>query len=226
MKINSKDFRVKEGGPVGLKKLPTAVDPVYKSKKDYEEILADHVTRLSARQQLLYATNRYAILLILQAMDTAGKDGAIKHVMSGVNPQGCDVFGFKQPSVEELRHDFLWRAARKLPERGKIVIFNRSYYESVLVVRVHPELLAAETVPDLPRDGKEIWRGRYRSIAHWEQHLHDNGTRIAKIYLHLSQEEQRKRLLARIDDPQKNWKFSAADIAERAVLEGISRGLR
>ncbi len=215
MKINSKDYRVKKGASVNLKKWSTAVDSVYKSKKDYEEILADHVARLSAQQSLLYATAHHAVLIIFQAMDTAGKDGAIKHVMSGINPQGCEVFGFKQPSAEELRHDFLWRAVRELPERGRIGIFNRSYYELVLVVRVHPNLLAAEDVPGLPRDREKIWHRRYRSIVDLERHLHANGTRIVKFYLHLSKEEQRDRLLARIDDPEKNWKFSAADIAER-----------
>ena len=215
MKIKSLDFRANEGHAVNLKKWPTAIAPVYKSEKDYAAMLAEHVDRLSKLQSRLYATGQYAMLLIFQALDTAGKDGAIKHVMSGVNPQGCEVFGFKQPSAEELRHDFLWRAARNLPERGRIGIFNRSYYESVLVVRVHPELLAAEHVPGLPRDLEQIWHSRYRSIVDLERHLHENGTRIVKIYLHLSEEEQRKRLLARIDDPAKNWKFSEADIAER-----------
>ena len=215
MKIDSNDFRVKEGDEVNLKKWPTAVDPVYKSKEHYQELLRDHVAQLSSQQQLLYASNRYAILLIFQAMDAAGKDGAIKHVMSGVNPQGCQVFSFKHPSPAELQHDFLWRTTRDLPERGRIGIFNRSYYEEVLIVRVHPELLDSEGLPDAPHGGKTVWHGRYRSISNLERHLHVNGTRIVKFFLHLSEEEQRKRFLARIDEPDKNWKFSLADIEER-----------
>jgi PPK2 family polyphosphate:nucleotide phosphotransferase len=215
MKINSKDFRVREGDEVKLRKWPTYVEPVYKSKERYQELLGEHVAQLSSQQQLLYASNRYAILLIFQAMDAAGKDGAIKHVMSGVNPQGCQVFSFKHPSPAELQHDFLWRTTRDLPERGRIGIFNRSYYEEVLIVRVHRELLRSEGLPDTPHGDKALWHDRYRSIANLERHLHGNGTRIVKFYLHLSKEEQRKRFLARIDDPDKNWKFSPADIEER-----------
>ncbi len=215
MKIDSNDFRVKEGDEVNLKKWPTAVEPVYKSKEHYQELLRDHVAQLSSQQQLLYASNRHAILLIFQAMDAAGKDGAIKHVMSGVNPQGCQVFSFKHPSPAELQHDFLWRTTRDLPERGRIGIFNRSYYKEVLIVRVHPELLDSEGLPDAPHGGKRVWQGRYRSIVDLERHLHDNGTRIVKFFLHLSEEEQRKRFLARIDEPDKNWKISLADIEER-----------
>jgi PPK2 family polyphosphate:nucleotide phosphotransferase len=215
MKISSKDFRVREGDSVNLKKWPTIVDPVYKSKEQYKELLTDHVTRLSAQQELLYADNRHAILLVFQAMDAAGKDGAIRHVMSGVNPQGCQVFSFKHPSAEELQHDFLWRTTRDLPERGRIGIFNRSYYEEVLIVRVHREILVGEGLPDTTRDDKSLWRDRYRSISNLERHLHDNGTRIIKFFLHLSKDEQRKRFLARIDEPEKNWKFSEADIEER-----------
>ena len=148
-------------------------------------------------------------------MDAAGKDGAIRHVMSGVNPQGCQVFSFKHPSAAELQHDFLWRTTRDLPERGRIGIFNRSYYEEVLIVRVHPELLSAEALADPPGDDETFWRRRYRSITNLERHLHENGTRIAKFFLHLSKEEQRTRFLERIDDPDKNWKFSTADIKER-----------
>jgi PPK2 family polyphosphate:nucleotide phosphotransferase len=215
MKIHSKDFRVREGHEVDLKKWPTKVDPVYKSKEQYKKLLEEHVAQLSSQQELLYASNRYAILLIFQAMDAAGKDGAIQHVMSGVNPQGCQVFSYKHPSAAELEHDFLWRTTRDLPGRGKIGIFNRSYYEEVLIVRVHPEILRSEGLPDAPPDGKAIWHDRYRSIANLERHLHDNGTRIVKFFLHLSKDEQRKRFLARIDEPDKNWKFSTADIAER-----------
>ncbi len=215
MKINSEDFRVCEGDKVNLKEWPTAVKPVYKSKEHYQRLLEAHVEQLSAQQQLLYATNRHAVLLIFQAMDAAGKDGTIKHVMSGVNPQGCQVFSFKHPSATELQHDFLWRTTRDLPERGRIGIFNRSYYEEVLIVRVHPEILRSEGLPSPPHDHDAVWRERYRSIVDLERHLHINGTRIVKFYLHLSKEEQRKRFLARIDEPEKNWKFSLADIEER-----------
>jgi len=215
VKIDPDDFRVKEGHTVALRDWPTAVKPVYKSKEHYHELLAEHVAQLSALQKLLYASDRYAILLIFQAMDAAGKDGAIQHVMSGVNPQGCQVFSFKHPSAGELQHDFLWRTTRDLPERGRIGIFNRSYYEEVLIVRVHPELLRAEGVPNATRGKSAIWHDRYRSIVHLERHLHRNGTRIIKFYLHLSKAEQRSRFLARIDDPTKNWKFSESDLAER-----------
>ncbi len=191
------------------------VKPVYKSKKQYQELLEEHVEKLSSLQQLHYASNRYALLLIFQGMDAGGKDGAIRHVMSGVNPQGCQVFSFKQPSADELEHDFLWRTTRCLPERGRIGIFNRSYYEEVLVVRVHPEILRSQGLPEELRDEKTIWEERYRSIVDLESHLHRNGTRTVKIFLHLSKDEQRKRFLERIDEPDKNWKFSLADIHER-----------
>ncbi|MGD0720049.1 MAG: ADP-polyphosphate phosphotransferase [Roseiarcus sp.] len=215
MKIRFKHFRVHEGEAVDLDKRPTRTDPDYATKAQYKEILEEHVARLSALQQLHYASNRHALLLIFQAMDAAGKDGAIRHVMSGVNPQGCQVFSFKHPSVAELQHDFLWRTSRDLPERGRIGIFNRSYYEEVLVVRVHPELLAAEALAERPGDDEKLWRRRFRSIVHLEKHLHENGTRIVKFFLHLSENEQRERFLARIDDPEKNWKFSLDDIKER-----------
>jgi PPK2 family polyphosphate:nucleotide phosphotransferase len=215
MKIKPEDFRVKADENVELKKWPTRVKPFYKSKEHYKEILAEHIEKLKERQNLLYANNRYALLLIFQAMDAAGKDGAIKHVMSGVNPQGCQVFSFKHPSATELAHDFLWRTTVCLPERGRIGIFNRSYYEEVLIARVHPEILQAENIPGELLDGKNIWDARFNSILNLEKHLHRNGTRIVKFFLHISKEEQRKRFLARIDDPQKNWKFSADDIKER-----------
>jgi PPK2 family polyphosphate:nucleotide phosphotransferase len=181
----------------------------------YQKLLEEHVEELSSLQHLHYASNRYALLLIFQGMDAAGKDGAIRHVMSGVNPQGCEVFSFKQPSAEELEHDFLWRTTCRLPERGRIGIFNRSYYEEVLVVRVHPEILRSQGLPEELRDEKTIWKERYRSIVDLEEHLHRNGTRIIKFFLHLSKDEQRKRFLERIDEPDKNWKFSLADIHER-----------
>ena len=215
MQIDSSDFRVEEGAAVNLRKWPTRVKPVYDSKKNYRKLLEDHVARLSALQELHYASNRHAVLLIFQAMDAAGKDGAIRHVMSGVNPQGCQVFSFKHPSAAEAQHDFLWRTTRDLPERGRIGIFNRSYYEEVLIVRVHPEILTSEGLPDAPSDGATVWRDRYRSIADMERHLHANGTRIIKFFLHLSKDEQRKRFLSRIDEPEKNWKFSLADVEER-----------
>jgi PPK2 family polyphosphate:nucleotide phosphotransferase len=215
MKISSKDFRVRNGDEVDLRKWPTNMEPVYQSKEHYQKLLGEHVVQLSSQQQLLYASNRYAVLLIFQAMDAAGKDGAIKHVMSGVNPQGCQVFSYRHPSPTELQHDFLWRTTRDLPERGRIGIFNRSYYEEVLIVRVHPEILRSEGLPEMPHHDKTVWHDRYRSIAHLERHLHDSGTRIVKFYLHLSKEEQRKRFVQRIDEPEKNWKFSLADVEER-----------
>jgi PPK2 family polyphosphate:nucleotide phosphotransferase len=213
MKIHPRDFRVPPGKKVNLEKWPTRVRRVYDSQEEYVRMLGTHVERLSACQELLYASNRYAVLLIFQAMDAAGKDGVIKHVMSGINPQGCQVFSFKHPSAVELQHDFLWRTTRDLPERGRIGIFNRSYYEEVLIVRVHPEILAAEGIADA--HPKAIWSERYRSINGLEQHLHLNGTRIMKFFLHLSKDEQRRRFLERIDKPSKNWKFSEADIEER-----------
>jgi len=215
MKIRNSDFRVAPAQQLDLGKWPTRVAPVYKSKKHYQSLLREHVEELSRLQSLLYACNRHALLLIFQAMDAAGKDGAIKHVMSGVNPQGCQVFSFSHPSAEELDHDFLWRTTRALPERGRIGVFNRSYYEEVLIVRVHPEILRAERLPDAPADAERFWQDRYRSIVELEDHLHRSGTRIVKFFLHLSREEQRKRLLARIDEPDKNWKCSPADIEER-----------
>jgi PPK2 family polyphosphate:nucleotide phosphotransferase len=215
MKIKSEDFQVQEGEKVNLKKWPTLVEPVYKSKKKYKKYLKEQVEELSELQRLHYASNRYAVLLIFQAMDAAGKDGAIRHVMSGVNPQGCQVFSFKHPSATELEHDFLWRTTRSLPERGRIGIFNRSYYEEVLIVRVHPEILRGQGLPHGLVEERAIWQDRYRSIVDLENHLHRNGTRIIKFFLHLSEEEQRKRFLDRIDEPEKNWKFSLADIEER-----------
>src|ERR1700757_108127 len=217
MKVRSTDFQGKEGDNVNLGKWPTGVEPVYESKKQYQKLLRDHVAQLSLLQQLLYASSRYAVLLIFQAMDAAGKDGAIKHVMSGVNPQGCQVFSYKHPSATELQHDFLWRTTRDLPERGRIGIFNRSYYEEVLIVRVHPEILRSEGIGDGSHDKKTGWESRFRSIVDLEQHLHSNGTRIVKFYLHLSKDEQRKRFLQRIDEPHKNWKFSLSDVEERKV---------
>lgn len=214
MKIDTKDFRVRQGERVKLDKWPTRVNPLYDSKSEYRDMLAKQVAELSEQQRMHYAASSHAVLLVFQAMDAAGKDGAIRNVMSGINPQGCQVSSFKQPSAVELQHDFLWRTTQALPERGKIGIFNRSYYEEVLVVHVHPEILKAQGFTD-QKLSENIWEDRYRSIVDMEQHLHRNATRTVKFFLHLSKDEQRKRFLKRIDDPDRNWKFSMADVAER-----------
>ncbi|MDB5439339.1 MAG: hypothetical protein JWM33_1766 [Caulobacteraceae bacterium] len=216
MTIDIEAFQIDEGEKVSLRKRPTLVDPLYKSKDDYRKQLTGHVSALSEMQSRHYAANTHALLVIFQAMDAAGKDGVIQHVMSGINPQGCQVTSFKHPSPIELEHDFLWRSTVRLPERGQIGIFNRSYYEEVLIVRVHPELLKAE---DLGEGGKGLWKRRYRSIRDFEAHLNRNGTKIVKIFLHISKEEQRKRFIARIDEPEKNWKFGAADMVERGFWD-------
>jgi len=214
LKINLGDFRL-ASSKVDLRRLPTRVKPVFNSKEQYQEILQAHVDSLSGLQQLHYASAKYAVLLIFQGMDGAGKDGAIRHVMSGVNPQGCEVFSFKQPSEEELKHDFLWRTTCRLPERGRIGIFNRSYYEEVLITRVHPKILSTQNLPKHALEAKHFWRERYRSIVEFEAHLQRNGTQILKFFLNLSQKEQAKRFLERIDEEDKNWKISASDIHER-----------
>lgn len=211
------------GKKVDLHQWPTEVEPFFKSKEEYKTLLATHVERLSALQQLHYAFGRYAVLLIFQGIDSAGKDGAIRHVMSGVNPQGCEVFSFKQPSAEELKHDFLWRTTCRLPERGRIGIFNRSYYEEVLIARVHPEILITQNLPRHSRNDKNIWDERYRSIIDFEEHLHRNGTLIIKFFLNLSKKEQKKRFIERIDEPDKNWKFSQSDIHERTFWKRYMR---
>ncbi|MDE3099128.1 MAG: polyphosphate kinase 2 family protein [Verrucomicrobiota bacterium] len=223
MKIDTETFRVREGDPVKLRKWPARVKPFYKSDHDCQKILAQHVKALRRRQGLLYADGRYAVLLIFQGMDAAGKDGVIKHVLSGVNPQGCEVVSFKSPAAEELSHDFLWRTTRRLPQRGRIGIFNRSYYEETLVVRVHPELLHAQRLPGELLDRKTIWEKRFRSITDFEKHLHRNGTRVVKFFLHLSKEEQRRRILERMENPDKNWKLSRADIAERKFWKDYTK---
>ncbi len=215
MKVNSKDFRVSEGEKIKLEKWPTRITPVFESKDDYHDILEKRVNELSDLQRMLAAHNRYALLLIFQGMDAAGKDGAIRHVMSGVNPQGCQVYSFKIPNEQELEHDFLWRTTYRLPEKGRIGIFNRSYYEEVLIVRVHPEILKSQNLPKEVLDIKHIWNERYQSIIDLEKHLHRNGTWIIKFFLHLSKDEQRKRFIERIDESEKNWKFRRADIEER-----------
>jgi PPK2 family polyphosphate:nucleotide phosphotransferase len=194
-----------------------------RSKDLAEEDLRAFKEELAAAQELLYATDTYALLVILQALDAAGKDGTIKHVMSGVNPQGCDVVAFKSPSAEELNHDFLWRCSAALPEQGRIGIFNRSYYEEILVTRVHPDILAGQHLPPDTAKGDKLWHQRYKDINAFERHLHRNGTRIVKLFLHVSKDEQKKRLLERLDDPTKYWKFSSADLAERAFFDDYMR---
>ena len=207
-------FRVKDGDGFRLSRTDPAETLGFKSKDEVAETVARGVERLSALQEKLYAQDRWAVLLVFQALDAAGKDSTIKHVMSGVNPQGCQVYSFKAPSNEDLEHDFFWRAARCLPERGRIGIFNRSYYEEVLVVRVHPEILAREKLPPAVVT-KNIWRERFEDIVAFERHLARNGTLVLKFFLHVSPAEQRRRFLERLDKPAKNWKFSAADLAER-----------
>ena len=219
MKIHTRDYLVNPDKGFRLDKCPTKIKPLCKTEDEYRIRLEKHAQELSKLQQVLYASGTYALLVVFQAMDAAGKDGAIAHVMSGVNPQGCDVFSFKKPSLEELKHDFLWRTNRCLPARGKIGIFNRSHYEEVLSVRVHPELLAAQGLSPEVTKSKDIWDLRLRSIKQSEHHLHRNGTRIVKIFLNVSKEEQRKRLLDRIDDPEKNWKFNSSDLGERAFWD-------
>ncbi|HEY7230815.1 MAG TPA: polyphosphate kinase 2 family protein [Pseudolabrys sp.] len=187
-------------------------------KKEAKQLLAEGVERLSDLQERLYAQDRWAVLLIFQAMDAAGKDSAIEHVMTGVNPQGCDVHSFKEPSEEELDHDFMWRTSRRLPERGRIGIFNRSYYEELLVVRVHPEILAKEKMP-AKLVTKDIWKERFKDIRAFERYLARNGTLILKFFLHVSKDEQRRRFLERIDEPAKNWKFSMGDVRERELWD-------
>ncbi len=217
--ISPDDFRVRPGKKVDLQRLPTKIKPLCKTKQKFAERLTKQTHELAELQNLLYASDQHALLLVFQAMDAAGKDSAIKHVMSGINPQGCQVYSFKHPSPEELDHDFLWNATRRLPERGRIGIFNRSYYEEVLVVRIHPEILESQNIPNGLIDDKGIWKRRYQSMVDFERHLHRNGTRILKFFLHLSKDEQRQRFLKRIDDPQKNWKFGTADIHERGYWD-------
>lgn len=217
MKINLKNFQVKKEKKIRLEEWPTLIDPYYPNRNEYQKLLDKNIDKMSALQSLLYASNRYSLLIIFQGMDACGKDSAIKNVMSGINPQGCEVHSFKQPSTEELKHDFLWRTTCRLPERGRIGIFNRSYYEEVLIVRVHHELLKSERLPNNELIHKDFWKNRYRSIVNFEQHLHHNGTIIIKLFLHLSKDEQRKRFLSRLDEPNKNWKIEMSDINERKL---------
>jgi PPK2 family polyphosphate:nucleotide phosphotransferase len=188
-----------------------------------ERDLEAFTRELAVAQESLYASDTHAVLVILQGLDAAGKDGTIKHVMSGVNPQGCEVVSFKAPSAEELSHDFLWRCTKALPGRGRIGVFNRSYYEEVLVTRVHPEILAQQHLPPDTASGEDLWAERYQDINAFERHLHRSGTRVIKLFLHISREEQKRRLLRRLDDPEKNWKFSGVDTAERAFYDSYRR---
>jgi PPK2 family polyphosphate:nucleotide phosphotransferase len=222
MKPDPADFRVRPGRKVHLNKWPTRVAALYRSNKEYRKWLAEQVAELSRLQRLLYASNQHSLLLIFQAMDAAGKDGAIAHVLSGVNPQGCEVTSFKHPSTEELEHDFLWRTTQRLPGRGRIGVFNRSYYEEVLIVRVHPAILRSEGLT-AEADGPGVWRKRLHSIRALEKHLSRNGTTILKFFLHLSRDEQRRRFLDRIDDPDKNWKFGEDDLTERGYWPDYMR---
>ncbi len=215
MKTDINKFCTQEGKKLRLDKIPTRIKPFYIDKEDYKRQKEKHLHKFNDMQELFYSYKKYAMLIIFQGMDAAGKDGAISHVMSGVNPEGCQTFNFKQPSAEELDHDFFWRVYKCLPERGRIGIFNRSYYEDVLVVKVHPEILKSQQLPPELTDKNKIWKNRYRSIVDIERHLYNNGTHIIKFYLHLSEEEQKKRFLERIDQPDKNWKFSASDFKER-----------
>lgn len=217
MKHLSDKFKITGDKRFSFKDFDTAYTANYK-KEDAEAVLEDLIKQTADFETELYAANRYALLIIFQAMDAAGKDSAIKHTMSGLNPQGCQVFSFKQPSTEENDHDFLWRHYKALPERGRIGIHNRSHYENVLITKVHPELLQNENLPEclsLKRLGTDFWQHRYQSIRDFERHLHYNGTVIIKFFLHVSKEEQKERFLERIDDPDKNWKFSSSDVHER-----------
>jgi PPK2 family polyphosphate:nucleotide phosphotransferase len=213
--VDTADYLVRPGEPCRLAERATVVAALSANKSAYRARLGEYRNALRNLQAVLYADGRWSVLLIVQGMDTSGKDGAIKHVMSGVNPQGTQVVSFGPPSSEDLRHDFLWRAHHRLPERGRIGIFNRSYYEEVLIVRVEPDVLKAQGLPPECVDPRTIWRDRHRDIVNFEDYLVRNGTRIVKVYLHLSKEEQKQRLLARIDDPTKNWKLSPSDLRAR-----------
>lgn len=214
-KIGIDKMRVAEGSKVDLKDHPTGYSGGYKDKKMAVQDLERNIQRLTELQDVLYAQNVHSLLIIFQAMDAAGKDSAIKHVMSGLNPQGCEVTSFKAPSAEEVDHDFLWRCQKALPERGRIGIFNRSHYEEVLVVRVHSKILQLQQLPDKIKNDKFIWKKRFEQIRNWEQHLTQNGTHVLKFFLNVSKDEQKKRFLERIDIPDKNWKFSTSDARER-----------
>lgn len=213
--MKTEKFLVSEGTKVDLKKHSTDFTGDYTDKGEAVKDLEKNVERLRVLQDVLYAQDIYSLLIIFQAMDAAGKDGAIEHVMSGVNPQGCHVVSFKQPSDEELSHDYLWRCMKNLPERGRIGIFNRSHYEEVLVVRVHPQIMQSQHLPLDVENDKGIWKKRYKHICDWEDHLAENGTHVVKFFLNISREEQKKRFLSRIEEKEKNWKFSLGDVKER-----------
>ena len=217
--MKTKKFLVPEGKKLNLKDHPTDFTGDYKNKEDAVEDLQKNVEKMKKLQDVLYAQDIYSVLLIFQAMDAAGKDSAIEHVMSGVNPQGCQVTSFKVPSSEELDHDFMWRTTKALPERGRFGIFNRSYYEEVLVVRVHPQILQGQRLPADIKNDKDVWKKRFRDIRNFEEYLHDNGTVILKFFLHVSKDEQKKRFLDRIAERDKNWKFSAGDVKERGFWD-------
>lgn len=221
MKI--KDFFVAEGKKLNLKKHKTDSTGNYKTKEDAVTDLEKNIERLAKLQDVLYAQNHHALLIIIQALDAAGKDGLIKHVMSGVNPQGCQVFSFKAPSAEELDHDFLWRASKSLPERGRLGLFNRSYYEEVLVVRVHPNFLQNQPLPTKTKNDKKVWEKRFEDIRNFEKYLTRNGIHVLKFFLNVSKDEQKKRFLERIEQPDKNWKFSAQDVKERAFWDDYQK---
>lgn len=221
--MNTDKFLVKEGSKLDLKKHATDFTGDYTDKDEAVKDLQENVQRLRELQDVLYAQDHHSLLIIFQAMDAAGKDGAIEHVMSGVNPQGCHVVSFKQPSSEERDHDYLWRCQKALPERGKIGIFNRSHYEEVLVVRVHPEILQGSQLPAAVKNDKDIWKKRFQHIRDWEQHLTENGTHILKFFLNVSKDEQKARFLSRINEPEKNWKFAASDVKERGHWEAYMK---
>ena len=216
-------FLVSEGSKINLKNHSTDFTDGFADKKEAVKDLEKNVLRLAELQNILYAQNVHSILIVFQAMDAAGKDSTIKHVMSGINPQGCQVTAFNPPAAAEMDHDYLWRCQLALPERGRIGIFNRSHYEEVLIVKVHPEILQGQHLPDEMKNDKDIWKKRYRQIRNWEETLTENGTHVLKFFLNISQEEQKKRFLERIDMPNKNWKFNTGDAKERALWDDYMR---
>lgn len=220
--MKTERFLVKEGSKLRIKDHPTDFTGDSDKEKSGDE-LAKNIERMAELQEVMYAQNRHALLIVIQAMDAAGKDSVIEHVMSGINPQGCHVTSFKQPSSEELEHDFLWRCQKALPEKGKIGIFNRSHYEEVIVVKVHPEYLGGQRLPTMPETDKKFWQKRYDHIRNWEAMLSANGTKVIKFFLNVSKEEQKHRFLDRINEPDKNWKFSSGDLKERALWDDYMR---
>lgn len=224
MKLDISKFAVSEGDAFKLRDRATKIDPVYEDKKDYHKLLEDQIEELRELQRVLYAQDRHALLLVFQGMDTAGKDGAIRHVMSGVNPSGCQVYSFKRPSSEELDHDWMWRTNCRMPERGRIGIFNRSYYEEVLVVRVHPKILTdVQRIPAKEVDLDKVWDERFRDIRHFEDYAQRNGTTIVKFFLHVSKDEQKRRFIERIETPEKQWKFVESDMKERGYWDDYQK---